>query len=735
MEPLETRALLALVAAADHPKFVNPLPVPPVIDATDGGTFEINMRETKQWLGLVDEKNKPLETRVWGYGPGRSVSYPGPTFVATRDVPVHVLWDNELPSRHLLPVDTSLHWADPKTNGVPTVTHLHGGHSESASDGLPEAWFTKGFRETGPDFVKKLYTYDNDQQAATLWYHDHALGITRLNVYAGLAGFYLLRDATESGLIEQGVLPGGEFERGIAIQDRSFTSRGQLTLPTTPPELACPLPNGQECDALPNPSAVAEFFGDYILVNGMAWPKLDVEATKYRLRLLNGSDSRFYILEFQNDAGQRQPFLQIGTDNGLLEQAVGLEQLVLAPGERADVIVDFSATGSVTLKNLGPDDPFKGCAADLGPPDCQPSDGDGGTLPPADPDSTGLIMKFNVSLPSSGSSATVKAGTSLNLIPALPVAEGQREVVLFEGIDNYGRLQPLLGTLDDGSLGWFEAITENPGLNDTEIWEIYNVTEDAHPIHLHLVSFQIIDRQVLNEDAFVVNDKPQPQHDGSEGVGGKLVITDPGNLFAGDPILPDANEQGLKDTVQALPGQVTRVIATFDRPGRYVWHCHILSHEDHEMMRPYHVGPMADTGHASAASSVTPRSETTDQRGRFNRFPVVSDPANSATTMRKVNDVAVTPTRVARGRFLRSEFGTMDNAWLLQDRREERRRAVELILSHDTSPRPQELGRGIDGNNPGAHTSGDFDTALLDDSLASLLATEQRGARPWRFAE
>jgi spore coat protein A, manganese oxidase len=211
--------------------------------------------------------------------------------------------------------------------GWPAVTHLHGGHSEFASDGLPEAWFTQDFKETGAHYVKKNYRYDNTQEAATLWYHDHALGITRLNVYAGLAGFYLLRDDNEDLLIENGVIPSGEQEIEIVIQDRMFTSDYQLFMPSLNEPEECPLPEplSEECDPLPNPSAVAEFFGDVILVNGKAWPKLDVGPGKYRFRLLNGSDSRFYVLQFRNTAtggditdGGDYPFYVIGTEDGFL---------------------------------------------------------------------------------------------------------------------------------------------------------------------------------------------------------------------------------------------------------------------------------------------------------------------------------------------------------------------------------------------------------------------------------
>jgi len=599
-----------LLDPSSHPKFQNSLPVVKDlglrIDARGGGNFDITMKET-QWNILG---TGPLTT-VWGYGPKNGTpTYPGPTFVAQRDIPVTVIWENELPFGHLLPVDVSLHmahapnqdpaiwnnydWIDYWYNDLgnnPTVVHLHGGHTESASDGLPEAWFTQGFNEVGPQFKKQRYTYHNDQEAATLWYHDHALGITRMNVYAGLAGFYLLRDANEDMLNATGVLPSGDYEIEIVIQDRMFDAGGQLFWPAFPGDPAYDdfiTGEGAELpeDIFPGggPTALAEFFGDFIVVNGKTWPNLDVEPRKYRFRFLNGSDSRFYILKF--DDGTK--FLQIGTDNGLIEEAVEYNQLVFAPGERYDIVVDFTGkTGSqIILQNFGPDEPFKGFN-----PDGTISDGEGGVVPPADPGTTGQIMQFSVnkSLNAAVPNATVNAGTTLRPLIAKHPTTGipTRHLVLFEGMDEFGRLQPLLGTLNEGSLAWFEPITENPALNAVEMWEVYNGTADAHPIHLHLVSFQIVNRESFTG---TVNLKEQAQHNGTTGTGGILDASTV--VLGGDITGPDVNEQGWKDTFIVPPGKVGRVVAKFDREGRYVWHCHILSHEDHEMMRPFYVGDM-----------------------------------------------------------------------------------------------------------------------------------------------
>ncbi|MGB5849670.1 MAG: multicopper oxidase domain-containing protein, partial [Ignavibacteriaceae bacterium] len=566
------------------------------IDLTKGGNMGVQMVETTQYLG-INLLGSPYSTKVWAYQfPGLPPTYPGATIVAKKNKKVFVEWRNDNLPGHFLPVDASLHMAHPNTihtidevrdwyaaGNVPTVAHLHGGHTESASDGLPEAWFTQsGVR--GDYWVKQEYQYDNKQQSATLWYHDHALGITRLNVYAGLAGFYLLRDDNEERLIEQNVLPGGDYEIEIVIQDKMFDETGELFWPayndeepydefieTLLPETDFPVKGG--------PTALAEFFGDYILVNGMTWPKLEVEPRKYRFRLLNGSDSRFYVLEFRNDetSGAAQPFMQIGTDNGLLARPVPLTQLLIAPGERMDLVVDFTGLegSQIYLRNFGPDEPY------------------GGGIPGVDFDfadisTTGQIMRFDVYKPFNEAikNAKVKVQSRLrqNIMPL--VQEGAtRNLVLFEGSDEYGRLMPMLGTLADGSLTWSDAITENPMKNDTEVWEVYNATGDAHPIHLHLVSFQII-----NRESFVgtVADKTHTAHNGEDINGGLLTVTSLG----GDARDPEDNEKGWKDTAVMLPREVTRVIARFDLEGRYVWHCHILSHEDHEMMRPFYVGTM-----------------------------------------------------------------------------------------------------------------------------------------------
>ncbi len=565
----------ALLDASAHPKFVNLLPNPldpSFIFAPDGTVpglagdedyYEVGTFQFRQSLGLVDPLGTPLVTTVWGYGKSReTATYPGRTFQVFQDRPVNVRWTNNLvddlgePLPHFLPIDTTIHWAMPLDppypfSGVPVVAHVHGGHNESASDGLPEQWFTPGFAQRGKDWKKEVFHYPMDQEAGSIWYHDHALGITRLNVYAGLAGFFLTRDAYDTGRADNPLgLPAFPYEVPLAIQDRMFTADGQLFYPSEPEE-----------EGAPTPSVLPEFFGDFILVNGQAWPYLSVEPRKYRLRFLNGSDSRFYNIWIApaptSPIGTGPTIWQIGTDSGLLYAPVPLDQVTFGPGERIDAVVDFAAFAGQTLvlRNNARSPYPKGETVN--------------------PQTAGQLMAFRVGTAVSQPDQALPATLRPAPIPRLVQTGATRRLVLFEAEDEYGRLKPMLGTADGGVLRWEDAITENPMLDDVEVWEIFNATEDAHPIHLHLVAFQVLGRQVFKAH---VDEET-----------GRLS-----NIRVFRRRTPGrANEEGWKDTVQMLPGQVTRLIARFDREGLYVWHCHILSHEDHEMMRPYCVGDLA----------------------------------------------------------------------------------------------------------------------------------------------
>lgn len=611
--------------------------------------FSIAIRETTQQTGLINPKNgRKLKTKVWGYG-NDTVSWPGQTVQVVSGTGIEsengemqtlVRWENELQGKkHLLPVDESVHWCyslhgassangvdyrqySIRKNGVPIITHLHGGNTDFQYDGNPEFFYSPDGAVKGPqwDFVPGGFTntfhYNNDVPAGCLWYHDHALGITRLNVYAGLAGFYIVRDGFDTGLPPDmgnpSGLPAFPYELAYAIQDRMFSDNGSLFYPAFPGDpFYDDFITGEGAilppDVFPGggPSALAEFFGDHVVVNGKIWPKANVEPRNYRMRLLNGCDSRFMVLQFVAvDAGETDPasgtpidFWVIGSDQGLGTPRQ-TDTLVFEPGGRYDVVVDFSqvpAGSRVIMKNLGGDAPFGGAF--------------GGQLEPEDlfPDrQTDRIMAFDVVVPLSSVPDTFDPGN----LPGYGGVSGSpttRRVALFEGTDEFGRLQPLLGIVKDGDLNtsnvataytWFQPTTEVPAKDDTEIWEIYNFTADAHPIHLHLVNFEILDRQGFEYD--ITGTQVTTQHNGTMGEAPEISHI---RNFAPTAVGPEYFESAPKDMVTALPGtpepeegqpttgEVVRVKATFDKPGRYVWHCHILSHEDHEMMRVLQVGP------------------------------------------------------------------------------------------------------------------------------------------------
>lgn len=510
-------------------KFVDELPIPAVLQPK--GKFkgqpyyEVTMKEVYQKL----HKDLP-PTKVWGY----EGQYPGPSIEANKDEAIYVKWQNDLPvHEHLLPVDTTIHGADHGAPAVRTVVHAHGANVPLESDGYPEAWFTNNFMQVGLFFTNKIYWYPNIQEASTLFYHDHALGITRLNVYAGLAGLYIIHDEIERKLD----LPKGKYEIPLLIQDRSFNPDGSLFYPAEPDP---PVPNVF-------PSVVPEFFGDTILVNGKVWPYLKVEPRKYRFRIVNGSNSRFYTMTLSSPDNSVPVWVQIATEQGFLEAPVPLTALTLGPGERAEVIMDFKGFEGkdILMLNSAPT-PFP--------------DGDD-----VDPDTTGQIMLFKVVLPLSGEKDP-EIPKKLTKIEWLDPQKARkiRDLTLVEKTDEYGRLLLLLE-----GLRWDDPVTTKPLFGSVEIWNLINLTVDTHPIHLHLVQFQLLERQPFDVERYTAD--------------GTIVYT-------GDPMPPNPSEKGWKDTIQANPGEITRIISRFvDFADLFPWHCHILEHEDHEMMRPYRV--------------------------------------------------------------------------------------------------------------------------------------------------
>jgi len=480
--------------------FVDDLTIPPLATPTSGApgaaaTYDIPIVQINQKL----HRDLP-PTPVWTY----NGTYPGPTILARTDEPVTVNWindlrnpDNTLRTDHLLDVDLCPHGAE---DAPKVVVHLHGGHVPAAVDGYPEFTFLPGQMET--------YVYPNGQLPGTIWYHDHALGITRLNVYAGLAGAYVITDAFEEAL----GLPAGEFDVPLIIQDRNFNADGSLQYPS---------------------AWTDHYVADNILVNGTVWPKFDVKQGKYRFRVLNGCNSRTLRLALSNAA----TFQLIGTDGGLIESPISVNELLLAPAERADVIVDFAsyAPGTeIILENSAPA-PFPGSPGV-------------GVVP--------NVMKFIV---------TAQGGFTDPVPAALRPYEELDEANAVQSRDfELSKVsEPCAGAewLING-LGW-DDITEQPVLGTTEVWRFINRSGMMHPMHIHLDFFQILDRQAFQ----IIDDEVVP-------VG---------------PLLPiEPTESGWKDTVQVGPQEMVRLLVRFeDYTGLFPYHCHILEHEDHEMMRQF----------------------------------------------------------------------------------------------------------------------------------------------------
>lgn len=514
-------------------KFVDRLPIPKVLEPDsqedDYDYYEVEMKCAEHKFHRDFE-----ETLIYGY----NGLYPGPTFETMKGRAVKVKWINNLPLKHFLPVDKTLHGAIDNPE-VRTVVHLHGANVAPDSDGHPEAWFTRDFEYTGPKYSRQVYEYPNQQQATTLWYHDHALGATRLNIYAGLAGFYLIHDFHEQSLD----LPKREYDIPLMIQDKTFRTDGSIFYPanTNPPSSV-------------NPSVVRAFIGNTMVVNGKVWPYLKVEPRKYRFRLLNASNTNGFTFKLSNG----QSFWQLGTDGGMIEHSQSIEKFALDPSERLDVIIDFSGLAGQTIT-------LRTEELDLqGNPETFKED----------------VMQFRVELPLKGVDQSVIPG-ELRHFEKLDedMAIKTRRIVMTQDLDAQGRI---MLSLNHNMFG--DPATEMPEYDTIEIWELAsdifvpgaplgippNIT---HPIHLHLVQFQILDRRPIdlskfNQNAWINGD----------------------NQAIGNPENPDPSEIGWKDTVRVDPGKVTRIIVHFKNyTGEYVWHCHILEHEDHDMMRPLRI--------------------------------------------------------------------------------------------------------------------------------------------------
>ena len=751
---IEVQSGVCIIDGAAVPKYVTPLVIPPVMN--NNGTaekYDIAVRQFQQqilpggiWNAINGRTDAYGPTTVWSYGPktdglpdasglglpagvapapNSQFNYPAYTIETTSNKRVDVRWINDLKGdfgvgsnclSHLLPIDQTLHWANPAgpidmhgtdptpyTGPVPIVTHVHGAHVDPHSDGYPEAWWlpacdTTGYFTKGTFFDDKTgtnpgnlgyadYSYRQDQPATTLWYHDHALGMTRSNVYAGPAGFWLIRggeydkvDDVRTRRSWDGNLPGPAPRAGdtvlelnapgvlgardkrsdireipIVIQDRSFKPDGSLFYPDNRAFFEGVDPGDLDIDFAPvsdiAPIWNPEAFFNVMVVNGVSWPMLDVAPALYRFRLLNGNNSRFLNLSLKVVSsplkalvGQELSFYQIGAEQGFLPKVVEIrtgfattlpgdgriplprnrvpvadpgQALLMGNAERADVLVDFRLLPQgtvVRMVNTGPDEPFGGFPID--------------PAVVADPATTGQVMQFvvnwnmlklkdffttapwalklnaeprlgpavnagnprKVSLNEAesdtvcvaadadgnflfpivqvpGSTPPVCANGGVPFAPKealLGIIDGAGNPVPLKWTDTSGYSAPTAVTMADGVTVKHVNVTENPKLGDTEEWEIYNYTVDGHPIHLHLVRFEVVNREIFNGNS--------PNYNGSN---------------IGAVRAPQPWESGYKDTVIALPGEITRVKAKFDIEGLYVWHCHIVEHEDNEMMRPY----------------------------------------------------------------------------------------------------------------------------------------------------
>ncbi|CAO2174444.1 unnamed protein product [Urochloa humidicola] len=553
-------------------KFVDDLPDMPRLrgyGVTDGGALVAG----NLTIGMYDttwkfHRDLPA-TRVFAYGTSReAATVPGPTIEAMRGVPTHVTWANHLPARHFLPWDPTIPTAAAPGahGGVPTVVHLHGGVQHSSSDGHSLAWFTAGLAATGPRFSPPHYAYPNQQPPGNLWYHDHAMGLTRVNILAGLMGAYRVVSPGEEGPLN---LPSGEaLDRNLVLFDRDFRAHdGALFMNAT----------GNNPDV--HPQWQPEYFGSVVVVNGKAWPYLRVRRRRYRFRILNASNARFFRLSLSG--GLR--FVHVGSDSVYLAKPVSTRKFLLAPSEIADVVIDFakSSAGAAVLSDDAP----------------APYPGD-----PGDKAVTVEVMKFLIE--DSAAAATEPADTSS--VPSALMrhypkpnareAAATRRITMYEYTKN-GTDEPTHLYLNARS--YMDPVTETPREGTSEVWEVINLTDDNHPLHVHLAVFSVLEQRSLRRvDEF--RDCMMRQNDAAAcGLGRHLA--------GGRKHVVPRQERGWKNVFKVRPSAVTRILVRFKPleaddaaspeeesrfpfdvttgPG-YVYHCHILDHEDNEMMRP-----------------------------------------------------------------------------------------------------------------------------------------------------
>lgn len=606
-----------------HRSFTQALPIPPKVDRrSSSSAVRLIMK-----AGTHSFSPDLPATRTFGYALDSTATdvYLGPTIEAAKGRPLKVTVTNALGDHPLADViDTDVMGTEVTDASAPRGTvHLHGAHSEPQFDGLPESTFTPGQSFT--------YLYGNDQDATGLWYHDHSWGVTRLQVNAGLAGQLWLRDGYDTGRSDNPLhLPSGSFEVPLTIQDRMFNADGSFAYPIGPHCGLAGLPVGHPNQWSP------ESFGDVATVNGVIEPNLTVSRTVYRFRVLNGSNARFYNMRLArldaagNPTQEQITLHQIGTDGGLLDAPAPIAKLRLAPGERADVLVDFSSLPVGSRWRLVNDA--------LAP---YPEGGDG---------EIDQVMQFTVGTsagPHRRIPSTLRGGEDQpKRLPAVlaPTARAQRgalqatttRTVFLNEIVNDSTIPDIDGEpvhvmmgnqfyADDATMTPRSEAVEAPAVNSVEEWVIVNTTGDAHPIHLHLTQFRLLNRQNLavdpgsGETRYLIDAldcggagaDPENCADGLPFPGsanqGPWPAPSVADYLEGDVVSPIASEAGWKDTIIAMPGTVTRIIVPFggtasgipapfvgDKKnarvqrfvGEYVFHCHILEHEDNDMMSP-----------------------------------------------------------------------------------------------------------------------------------------------------
>lgn len=533
--------------------FVDELPDMPKIkcfeDAANGAP-----KPKKLKIGMFKKKwkfHRDLPpTPVYAYGTSKhTATVPGPTIEALHGIDTYVTWQNHLPSKHILPWDPTIPTAIPrKKKGIPTVVHLHGGIDEPESDGNSNSWFTAGFKEKGPTWTKKTYHYHNMQQPGNLWYHDHAMGLTRINLLAGLVGAYIVRHHDVETPLR---LPSGdEFDRPLVVFDRSFRTDGSIYMNST----------GNNPSI--HPQWQPEYFGDAIIVNGKAWPRMTVRRRKYRFRIINASNARFYRFFFAN--GLR--FIHVAADSVYLGRPVVTNETLLAPSEIADVVIDFSESKS-DVAILANDAPYP--------------------YPSGDPvnDANGKVMKFIIKKNHELDTWRVPEKLIKYPSPDPSSASRTRYIAMYEYTSDIDEPTHLF----INGKSYEEPVTETPKAGTSEVWNVINLTEDNHPLHIHLGLFVVLDqRELVKLEEFKAcmtkyNDAIKC-HISKYARGKKLEVSE--------------HEKGWKNVYKMTPGYVTKILVRFSyihsnasypfdptaEPG-YVYHCHVLDHEDNVMMR------------------------------------------------------------------------------------------------------------------------------------------------------